>query len=158
MRRVALLALALVLACGSGVAPRVASPGSAVGDAQLVDAEQIERGAQVFETRGCAACHTIGAGIRAGPDLAGLGDRRDPDWILAMIRRPDSMLAGDPVARELGFEYGATMPRVGIEAGDARALAAFLAAPGDVDMPTAPGHGCPGCRHRAGHWGSPRSH
>jgi protein SCO1/2 len=113
-------------------------------------ASEAERGADLFASRGCAACHSIGAGMRVGPDLAGILERREPEWVLAMITRPDSMLLHDPIARDLATEYRATMPRLGIEPEDARALVAFV---GTRDAATPEGTKprscpCPGSGHR----------
>lgn len=63
----------------------------------------------------CASCHTVGKGDRIGPDLAGVHERRDRDWILQMIGDPNSLLASDPVARRLLVEYdNVRMPDPGI--------------------------------------------
>lgn len=158
MRHLAPLVVTLLLACGTHVAPPVHSPGPEREAGRVQSAAELaERGGQLFQARGCAACHTIGGGALVGPDLSALTERRDRDWIVAMISRPDSMLADDPVAREVGSEYRATMPRLGIEAADARALTAFLAAPTGVDVPSAGGCVCPGCRHQPGHGRARRS-
>lgn len=63
----------------------------------------------------CASCHTVGKGVRVGPDLAGAHERRDRDWLLQMIGRPSSLLDRDPVARRLLLEYdNVRMPDPGI--------------------------------------------
>jgi hypothetical protein len=84
-----------------------------------------------------------------GPDLAGILERREPEWVVAMIIRPDSMLRHDPIARDLATEYRATMPRLGIGPEDARALLAFVgtrnAATPEGTEPRSP---CPGSGHR----------
>lgn len=50
----------------------------------------------------CAACHTIGAGDKVGPDLAGLSKRRKVDWIVKFVKYPEGMINGD--AEEAGYE------------------------------------------------------
>lgn len=157
MRRGVQLAALLVWACGA----RAVGPAGTGQPGSVVLASDAERGADLFTSRGCAACHSIGAGLRVGPDLAGILERREPEWVVAMITRPDSMLRHDPIARDLATEYRATMPRLGIGAEDARALLAFVATrdeamPGETEPPGCP---CPGCgqrRHAERHRGSGR--
>jgi mono/diheme cytochrome c family protein len=148
--RLAVLLLAgLASGCGArlpGPARELPEPAAREADSGALRA----RGANLFEVRGCVACHTIGSGVRVGPDLSAVAGRREPDWIAAMIRRPDSMLERDPLAREVGEAYPATMPRLGIGTEDAIALAAFLAdpsTPASTGVEAAgEGPGCPG-RH-----------
>lgn len=69
---------------------------------------------QLFETV-CAACHTIGAGVRIGPDLAGVTERRNADWLRSFIRDPEQMRrSGDPVATANLAQYGVPMPNLGL--------------------------------------------
>ena len=143
MRRGLPLAALVIWACGTHAArptPTVAPPPAASTAAA-------ERGASLFTTRGCAACHSIGSGRRVGPDLAGLTERREPDWILAMITRPDSMLRHDAIAAELAADYGTAMPRLGIESGEAGALLAYIRTVPSIDADSAATRGwrCPGC-------------
>lgn len=145
MRGSVLLAAWLAAACGM----RATGPGGVSPPAPVALASEVERGAELFASRGCAACHSIGAGLRVGPDLAGILERREPEWVVAMITRPDSMLRHDSIARDLRAEYGAAMPRLGIQPVEARALLAFVVT-GDAAAPagTEPrGCPCPGCGH-----------
>lgn len=50
----------------------------------------------------CATCHTVGAGDKIGPDLAGLSKRRKVDWLVKYINYPTGMIEGD--ADEPGYE------------------------------------------------------
>ena len=50
----------------------------------------------------CSQCHTVGAGDKIGPDLAGLSKRRKIDWLVKYINYPDGMVNGD--AEEPGYE------------------------------------------------------
>ncbi|MBP1807041.1 SCO family protein [Rubellimicrobium aerolatum] len=78
----------------------------------------------------CASCHTIGQGVRLAPDLASVTLRRDPGWLRRFLLAPDAMLAaGDPVAVDLDADFpGIRMPNIGLEADEADALVAYLAA------------------------------
>jgi ubiquinol-cytochrome c reductase cytochrome b subunit len=52
-------------------------------------------GATVYEQQGCAACHTIaGAGGSAGPDLTGVGRKRDAAWLKKFVSNPSSVTPG----------------------------------------------------------------
>lgn len=60
----------------------------------------VRAGEEIFN-RSCATCHTIGQGDRIGPDLEGIGQRRDHDWLVRWIDDPIGMGQNDPLGREL---------------------------------------------------------
>jgi protein SCO1/2 len=61
---------------------------------------------QYLFARRCAACHTIGHGVRIGPDLLGVTNVREPDWLTRFIQKPDEVLAAkDPIAMYLFKKY-----------------------------------------------------
>lgn len=79
----------------------------------------------------CAACHGFGGERLAGPDLAGVLERRDAAWVRAMILSPDSMLTTDPVAQGLLERWRVPMPDQGLDEPRARAVLEYLrSAPG----------------------------
>lgn len=54
----------------------------------------------------CVACHTIGKGRLIGPDLKGVYDRADQDWLIRFIRSSQKMVKeGDSLAVALFKEY-----------------------------------------------------
>ncbi len=54
----------------------------------------------------CAACHTIGKGKLIGPDLKGVTERHDREWLYSFIRSSQTMIKnGDPTAVKLFEEY-----------------------------------------------------
>lgn len=54
----------------------------------------------------CKACHTIGDGRLIGPDLKGVTERRDTDWLISFIRSSQTMIEnGDELAVQLFNEY-----------------------------------------------------
>ena len=57
-------------------------------------------GKLAFESK-CLACHSIGAGKKLGPDLAGVSKRRSETWITNWLKSPEKMLQSDPVAQAL---------------------------------------------------------
>ena len=96
-------------------------------------------GKSIFEQK-CAGCHTIGGGDRVGPDLKGVGERRDRSWIERFIAAPDKVLAsGDPTAEELLAKYKVAMPNLALTQAEVTALVDFLTgsvAPGPTTTPT----------------------
>ncbi len=51
-----------------------------------------EEGETIFQAQ-CAACHTIGGGPLVGPDLLGVTERRENDWLIRWIRERVEFLA-----------------------------------------------------------------
>ncbi|MEQ1651701.1 MAG: SCO family protein [Hyphomicrobium sp.] len=76
----------------------------------------------------CASCHTVGKGDSIGPDLAGVSERRDRDWLRKFISRPDKMReAGDPLALELFEKYNRVlMPYLGLNETDAEDALSYI--------------------------------
>jgi len=113
---------------GEGSADEAEAP--AVTPAEAIDISTLTgdaaRGEGLFASRGCIGCHTIGGGRLAGPDLEGVTERRERDWIFAMIINPDSMIKNDEVARELFAEYMTAMLSVGVNHQEAADLHAYL--------------------------------
>jgi len=86
------------------------------------------RGEALF-LKGCASCHTIGEGKRIGPDLMGVLDRRDRDWLVRFIMDPDGMRArGDRTAIEIDARFpGVSMPDLGLSEDDAGDVLSYIA-------------------------------
>ena len=87
----------------------------------------LDKGAYLFATR-CAACHTIGNGDKIGPDLLGVTNVRDPNWLRRTISEPDKLLAEkDPIATALFKQYKEVqMPRLGLAEADITVLINFM--------------------------------
>jgi len=83
-------------------------------------------GERLFRTKGCLACHKIQGGPSVGPDLAGVTERREYSWYHAMVTNPDSMLAVDPIARELLARYRTRMVYQRITEYEVRAIFEYL--------------------------------
>lgn len=67
-----------------------------------------------FFRENCISCHTIGGGRLTGPDLKGVSERKDRDWLGSFLLNPKAVIdSGDPYAVEL-FEQarGTVMPTV----------------------------------------------
>jgi protein SCO1 len=97
---------------------------SGTAQAQKID---IDHGRYLFATQ-CAACHTIGHGDKIGPDLQGVADVRDPQWLKHFIDRPDQMITdGDPVGTALFEKYKQVrMPNLRLAEEDIAELIDFM--------------------------------
>ncbi len=89
-------------------------------------------GEQIFRTR-CAACHSLTGNEPSGalgPDLIGVTERRDLQWLLEWLRAPDQVLARrDPIAMALYEEYDRlAMPNARLNKEEALALIAYFEA------------------------------
>jgi cytochrome c2 len=74
-------------------------------DAQAAGPKFSPEAAATFGKR-CTACHTYGKGIKVGPDLKGVTDRRKRDWLLKFIHGSSAVIkSGDPVATALFSEF-----------------------------------------------------
>lgn len=91
----------------------------------------IPRGEQIFRTR-CATCHTVTGNELAGalgPDLLGVTQRRDAQWLLDWLKAPDQMLKNkDPIAMALYKQYNnLAMPNMRLHKEEALALLDYIA-------------------------------
>ena len=99
-------------------APSAPSPataitsGKGIGPVDHVDLASLSEtnrpnGAQLFQEK-CSACHKLDEKY-IGPALAGVTERRQPEWILNMILNPEVMVQQDPTAKALLAEFVAPM-------------------------------------------------
>ncbi len=67
-----------------------------------------------YFARNCASCHTIGGGPLTGPDLAGLTQRQDAEWVTRFLMDPKGTLdaGGEYEQRILADARGVYMPPV----------------------------------------------
>jgi len=84
------------------------------------------RGAALFQTRGCIACHKVDnspyltiPAVKLGPDLQAIKSKVKPEWLVAWIKDPKLI-----EARTLMPEFGEKGK--GLEKGEAVALASYL--------------------------------
>jgi len=89
-------------------------------------------------TERCSSCHTIGKGARVGPDLQGVVERRDRDWLFKMIQQPSALLDSDPDAKALLAEFnGVRMPDLGLTDAEVNALIDYIGGCADGGCDTA---------------------
>lgn len=84
-------------------------------------------GAYLF-SRNCAACHTVGAGDKIGPDLLGVTRVRDHQWLVRMIQYPTDVLKEkDPIATALLKKYNnVPMPHIWLNDAEVSSLIGYL--------------------------------
>jgi nitrite reductase (NO-forming)/hydroxylamine reductase len=90
-------------------------------------------GLAVFEQE-CASCHTVGGGTLVGPDLAGITDVRDNEWLHAWIIDPEAFAESDSDAAAM-FTGG--MPASGLSDADLGDVIVYLETTTDIDGPSA---------------------
>ncbi|HEY6248862.1 MAG TPA: c-type cytochrome [Candidatus Angelobacter sp.] len=79
--------------------------GSDSDEADAVGPKFSLEAASIFGKR-CTACHTYGKGIKVGPDLKGVNDRRKRDWLLKFIHGSSAVIqSGDPTATSLFAQF-----------------------------------------------------
>ena len=83
---------------------------------------------QYLFTKKCGACHTVGQGDKIGPDLAGVTDSRNRDWLMRKIQHPEQLLAEkDPLTMALAEKYGhVNMPNLRVSDDDANYMIGYL--------------------------------
>jgi len=85
-----------------------------------------QTGEEIYSQK-CSGCHTIGGGDVAGPDLAGITDKRDREWLIRVIVEPDKLAEeNDPIMAELISQYGYQMPNLGVTREEAELILEFL--------------------------------
>ncbi len=72
----------------------------AVAAVSSANAQDVAAGGAIFKQK-CTACHAIGK-VVVGPDLKGVGERREEAWLVKWIKNAPALIAtGDPVAKEV---------------------------------------------------------
>jgi mono/diheme cytochrome c family protein len=89
-----------------------------------------KEGEKIFKTV-CSVCHTVGKGKLAGPDLAGVLNRRSSEWLHKWLSNTSEMLATDSTAMALLKENrGMKMPNVKLKDEQIENVLAYLAQAG----------------------------
>jgi cytochrome oxidase Cu insertion factor (SCO1/SenC/PrrC family) len=98
--------------------------------AQAPKLRNIPRGEQMFRTR-CVTCHSLNGKQLAealGPDLLGVTQRREKQWLLNWLKAPDQMLKKqDPIAMSLYKQYNnLAMPNMRLNKEEAQILLEYI--------------------------------
>ncbi|MCC6220359.1 MAG: c-type cytochrome [Deltaproteobacteria bacterium] len=85
-------------------------------------------GERLFQASGCVGCHSIGGGRLVGPDLKGVLDRRDEQWLVSFVKSPKTMIdSGDATAKALLAEYNnVLMPDASITEEQIRSILDYI--------------------------------
>ena len=86
-----------------------------------IDQTKVKHGEEIFNSK-CKACHKVDKRF-IGPSMAGVTQRRSPEWIMNMILNPNNMVKDDPLAKKLLMEFnGAPMANQNLSKDEARAV------------------------------------
>lgn len=122
-------ALTTTTTTSSAGATTAGASGRGVGPVDQVDIASLDAaralaGAELFKVK-CSACHKIEERY-IGPALAGVTQRRQPEWILNMILNPENMIQQDPTARALLAEFIAPMANQHLTRDEAESILAYF--------------------------------
>jgi len=89
-----------------------------------IDEAMAAKGKEAFVAK-CSACHKISKRV-VGPALAGITERRTPEWIMNMILNPEEMVIKNPAAKKLLEEYLAPMANQNLTEEEARLILEYF--------------------------------
>ena len=92
------------------------------------DSTNVKRGDELFVSKGCNTCHNIShTGKMSGPDLGGIVQNRDREWLRQFLKNTDQMLATDPLAIAMLKKWkNVKMPQVQLSDSEVEALINYL--------------------------------
>lgn len=92
---------------------------------ETIDQEMVARGKATFDQM-CTACHKTDKKF-IGPALAGVMERRSPEWVMNMILNPTEMIQKDPIAKQLLVDHnGSPMADQNLTEEQARAVVEYF--------------------------------
>lgn len=89
-----------------------------------IDEAMVAKGKDVFKIK-CSACHKTTKRF-VGPAMAGVTERRTPEWIMNMILNPEEMVAKNPTAKKLLAEYLSPMANQSLTEDEARQILEYF--------------------------------
>ncbi len=122
----------MAAACSSSESDDATSETTVAGETPPMS-EEAAAGQAIFDQQ-CAACHTIGGGPLVGPDLAGVTELRDAEWLHAWIIDPKAFSEVDAEAAEI---YTGAMPALGLSSTEVDDVISYLESTSDVEAPIA---------------------
>ncbi len=100
-------------------------PVKAVNLTDDIDQALAVKGKTTFENL-CSACHKLDKKF-IGPAMAGITERRSPEWIMNMILNPEEMIQKDPIAKQLLLESNmAVMANQNLTEEEARSILEYF--------------------------------
>lgn len=104
-----------------------AGPARAQQPTAIPDSVRAEAGRKLWSAKACMACHTIGQGDFAAPDLSGLLERRPLPWLVRWLKEPESMYETDDTIKALIEKYnGIRMPNMKLTDAEIDALLHYI--------------------------------
>lgn len=91
----------------------------------LVTIGSFEKGKEIFVKK-CSACHTIGEGKRVGPDLMGITEIRNIEYLKKFINKPSDFFGKNKIADSLLKVYGIKMPDQNLEKEEVLSIIEYL--------------------------------
>jgi mono/diheme cytochrome c family protein len=89
-----------------------------------IDQAMADQGKELFATK-CSACHKVDKRF-VGPAIAGVTERRTPEWIMNMILNPEVMVAENAIAKQLLAEYLSPMANQSLTEEEARKILEYF--------------------------------
>ncbi len=91
---------------------------------ETIDQAMADNGQAIFEAK-CSACHKLDKRF-VGPAMAGITDRREPEWIMNMILDPERMVKENEAAKALLAEYLSPMANQSLTEEEARSILEYF--------------------------------
>ncbi len=92
---------------------------------EKIDEAMVKSGELLFNAK-CSSCHKLSSEKGIGPGMAGITDRRRPEWIMNMMLNPMEMTQKDSLAKELLAIYYSQMLDSNLSEEEARRILEFL--------------------------------
>lgn len=82
------------------------------------------KGKAIYDSK-CLACHKFDQKV-VGPAMAGITERRSPEWIMNMMLNTNEMVEKDPIVKSMIAEYMTKMTFQDLSEEDARAVLEYF--------------------------------
>lgn len=93
----------------------------------IVSSSYAQEGESLFK-QGCASCHSIGKGRVVGPDLLGVKERRNEEWLIKFIQSSQKVIkSGDKDATALFAEFNSVvMPDQNLNVDQIKSILSYI--------------------------------
>ena len=99
-----------------------------IGSLFISSSDSIAQDGEAIFKQNCSACHMLGRRL-VGPDLVGVSERRNEEWLINFIKSSQSMInEGDPDAVAIFEEYNKTLmtDQTHLSDGDIKAILDYI--------------------------------